>query len=119
MYPDEWQLRVSQILVLPPFQRAGHGAQLLRFVYLLARQRDFLYVTVEDPSPVFQHLRDLTDLRLCRDHSQKFFQTAADLQAFNPDYALAVSRELRITVVCARASRIFWRTANAVAGRCF
>ena len=45
-YPDRSRLRVSQVLVLPPFQRQGVGRGLLQAVYALADTRNALDVTV-------------------------------------------------------------------------
>ena len=45
-YPDRKRMRVSQVLVLPPFQRQGVGRALLEAVYVLADTRDALDVTV-------------------------------------------------------------------------
>ena len=56
-------LRVCQILVLPPWQGGGHGAQLLNSIYEYAKTHDALEVSVEDPSPQCRLLRDLTDTR--------------------------------------------------------
>lgn len=60
----ERRFRISQFLVLPPFQRKGHGLRLLNIVYEYAISqyapiRDF---AVEDPSPNFVKLRDYCDL---------------------------------------------------------
>jgi len=68
-YPDNVRPRLSQVLVLPPFQRAGHGAELLRAAYAYcARAYDkgkVIDVTVEDPSPNFSRLRDKVDVENC------------------------------------------------------
>jgi len=59
---DKCRLRLSQCVVLPPFQRKGHASRLLRAVYHLARGNEhILDVTVEDPSPDFQAMRDVAD----------------------------------------------------------
>lgn len=66
-YPDRKRPRVSQVLVLPPFQRSGHGQQLLkvfyRDCYANSGVRD---ITVEDPSDNFQRMRDFVDCSNCR-----------------------------------------------------
>lgn len=67
-----WRLRLSQILLLPPFQRCGHGQQLLHLVYRLTRERQCVELNIEDPSPVFQLVRDLIDVKACRE--QGFYQ---------------------------------------------
>jgi histone acetyltransferase 1 len=111
-YPDDWKMRLSQILILPPYQRAGHGQKLLQLVYSLAEQRRAIEVNIEDPSPVFQLLRDLTDVNLCRKH--RFFEkqpaaaaAAADGEDGTPEdpldhwdlsYARRVKACLRLTM---------------------
>ncbi len=45
-YPDRVRMRVSQVLVLPPFQRQGIGRALLEAVYALADTHNALDVTV-------------------------------------------------------------------------
>jgi GNAT superfamily N-acetyltransferase len=61
-------LRICQVLILPPYQRQGHGQKLLRAAYTLARERDIVYeVTVEDPAPGFTMLRCVTDVQDLRE----------------------------------------------------
>ena len=45
-WPDRSRIRLSQILVPPPHQRAGAGRALLEAVYATAAERDALDVTV-------------------------------------------------------------------------
>ena len=45
-YPDRRRMRVSQVLVLPPFQRQGVGRAILQSAYALADTRNAHYVTV-------------------------------------------------------------------------
>ena len=80
-------VRICQVLVLPPFQRQGHGQRLLRQAYRIARERDVVYevskphfrkiferewlllmshfpqVTVEDPAEGFTMLRNVSDVQ--------------------------------------------------------
>eukprot|EP00752_Nemacystus_decipiens_P005203 g4722.t1 len=57
-------LRICQALTLPQFQRQGHGQALLAFLYGLARSRESVFeVTVEDPAPGFEKMRNLVDAR--------------------------------------------------------
>lgn len=64
-YPDSTRLRVGQILVLPPYQRQGHGRRLLEAIYSVAVSENVFDVTFEEPSDHLQHLRDCIDtLRL-------------------------------------------------------
>eukprot|EP00802_Teleaulax_amphioxeia_P009965 Tamp_09990.p1 GENE.Tamp_09990~~Tamp_09990.p1 ORF type:complete len:580 (-),score=204.40 Tamp_09990:276-2015(-) len=61
---DKFRLRLSQCIIFPPFQRQGHGARLLRAFYKMGREdASVLDMSVEDPSPEFQALRDLTDVK--------------------------------------------------------
>ena len=58
---DKFRLRLSQCVIFPPFKRQGHGARLLRAFYKMGREdASVLDMSVEDPSPEFQALRDLT-----------------------------------------------------------
>jgi len=60
-YPDTTRLRISQILVFPPYQGKGHGLLLLEAVNKTAVSRDSYDVTVEEPSESLQELRDCMD----------------------------------------------------------
>ena len=102
-YPSEWLLRLSQILILPPYQRSGHGAQLLQFVYREAERRHFRAVNVEDPAPVFQLLRDVLDSQNCKRGGWYVKGTDERVEGvgmwclrWDLPYAQRVSRALRI-----------------------
>ena len=45
-WPDRRRCRVSQVLVLPPFQRRGVGRRLLQAAYAVADSQDVVDVTV-------------------------------------------------------------------------
>lgn len=65
-YPERIRPRVSQVLILPPFQKQGHGAQLLQTFYNTCYSRSEVRdITVEDPSENFQRVRDFVDARNC------------------------------------------------------
>ena len=54
------------MLVLPPFHRHGHGAQLLQTIYNAAvGDKRTVCVTVEDPSANCVKLRDFVDVCNC------------------------------------------------------
>ncbi|KAI9142517.1 acyl-CoA N-acyltransferase [Paraphysoderma sedebokerense] len=63
-YPDKRRMRISQFVILPPYQRKGHGSRLYQIIYesLLSRS-DVAQITVEDPNDEFQKLRDICDLK--------------------------------------------------------
>ena len=66
-YPDKKRPRIAQFLVLPPFQRRGLGAQLLRSIYRYYQTSPSVVdITVEDPSDDFMLLRFYVDSCLCR-----------------------------------------------------
>lgn len=44
------KLRLSQILILPSYQRMGHGHQLLTCIFDEAERRKVVEVNVEDPA---------------------------------------------------------------------
>ncbi|TKY85682.1 hypothetical protein EX895_005222 [Sporisorium graminicola] len=63
-WPDSSRIRLSQFVVLPPYQKQGHGGALYTTVYDQIRQRPSVSeLTVEDPSEDFDRLRDGNDLR--------------------------------------------------------
>jgi len=63
-WPDQVRLRLSQFLILPPYQGQGHGSRLYATVVsrMLADEQ-VCELAVEDPSEAFDHLRDAGDLR--------------------------------------------------------
>lgn len=55
--------RLSQFLILPPYQGFGHGAKLYNTMYAhLTAESNILEFTVEDPNEAFDDLRDVCDL---------------------------------------------------------
>jgi len=65
-YPNKFRPRVSQMLILPPFQRRGHGVRLLEAVskqYM--GNSEAIDITVEDPSDDFVRCRDYIDCKNC------------------------------------------------------
>ncbi|BAT81185.1 Histone acetyltransferase type B catalytic subunit [Vigna angularis] len=66
-YPDDSRLRLSQILVLPPYQHKGYGRFLLEVLYDVAIAENVFDFTVEEPLDHFQIVRTCVDtLRLLR-----------------------------------------------------
>ena len=57
--------RISQFLILPPYQKRGLGKIILEAIYEDARKNPQCdEITVEDPSEDFQNMRDVYDIRL-------------------------------------------------------
>ncbi|KAG0486786.1 hypothetical protein HPP92_008881 [Vanilla planifolia] len=64
-HPDSTRLRLSQVLVLPPYQGQGHGRHLLESINSISITENVYDVTVEEPSEYLQYLRSCIDtLRL-------------------------------------------------------
>ena len=56
-------LRLAQLLLLPAFQRAGHGLRLMRAIQADAEREDVFEVTVESPCPGMAALRDVFSMQ--------------------------------------------------------
>jgi len=64
-FPEKVRLRLSQFVILPPYQRQGHGSELYIAIYNFVLSRsDVSELTVEDPAEAFEDLRDRNDLRM-------------------------------------------------------
>jgi len=56
------RLRISQFLIMPPYQQAGHGSALYQAIYTeVMSDPTIVEMTVEDPSEEFDKLRDMND----------------------------------------------------------
>jgi len=97
---QDWlrRLRISQILIFPPYQRLGHGKECVKVAYQVAKDRKYLEVNVEDPSKGCSFLRDLIDCEACIEHG--FFRLR-DAGKKRP-----VPAELLQPMTIARASEI-------------
>ncbi|WFD27533.1 histone acetyltransferase [Malassezia nana] len=63
-WPGQTRLRLSQFVILPPYQQQRHGSALYNAVYEAALQdTSICELTIEDPSERFDHLRDACDLK--------------------------------------------------------
>ncbi|KAM9343975.1 histone acetyltransferase type B catalytic subunit isoform 2-T2 [Pholidichthys leucotaenia] len=109
VYPDKTRPRVSQMLIMPPFQGEGHGAQLLetvhRFYCSLPKVQD---ITAEDPSENYVKLRDYVLAKLCQGlpsfaadklhlgFSDEMIKEAQEKQKINKKHARRVYEILRL-----------------------
>jgi histone acetyltransferase 1 len=65
-YPDKKRTRISQMLIMPPYQKGGHGAQLMESIYNDAvLNPEIIDVTAEAPSVNFIKLRDFVTCCMC------------------------------------------------------
>lgn len=91
-YPDKMRPRIGQMLVLPPFQGEGHGAQLMETVQrFYTTKPSILDITAEEPSEDFVKLRDFVLAKLCQ-----------ELRAFAPEklgkgFSAEMAEEARTT----------------------
>lgn len=73
-------VRVCQALVLPPYQRMGHGQKMLESVFHYAQSQltnssdPIVEVNCEDPAPAFQILRNVVDYHRFVVEGRKWFK---------------------------------------------
>jgi histone acetyltransferase 1 len=99
-YPQSLRMRVSQLLILPPFQKRGICAQLLRALYRDVRSSENIAdVTVEDPAPGFQRLRDVVDLKnLCAEFAPLLGSAVSSghMPEFTPELEQSIRTRLKL-----------------------
>lgn len=61
-YPDSLRLRLSQILVLPPYQCKGYGRCLLEVLTNIAVTQNVYDLSIEEPLDSLQHVRTCIDV---------------------------------------------------------
>lgn len=94
-YPDKQRPRVSQILILPPFQRQGLGAQLLQMVYnYYVGRADVVDITFEDPSEELTRVRDYIDAKNCQRLAP--FHAARLAKGFSEEMRVEAREKLKI-----------------------
>ncbi|XP_071526683.1 histone acetyltransferase type B catalytic subunit isoform X2 [Panulirus ornatus] len=94
-YPSNIRPRISQMLVLPPFQRIGLGAEMLNSIYSYYKNdAKVLDITVEDPSDNFARLRDFIDSRNCL--KLECFQPPVLLQGFTEAMVEEAKKKLKL-----------------------
>ncbi|CAB4283192.1 unnamed protein product [Prunus armeniaca] len=65
------QLRIGQILVLPPYQHKGFGRYLLEVFNDVAISENVYDLTVEEPLNYFQHVRTCVDVLRLHKHTPR------------------------------------------------
>ena len=59
--------RISQFVILPPFQRGGNGSLFYNSIFdHYLKEPQTIEITVEDPNEAFDDMRDLNDLARLR-----------------------------------------------------
>ncbi|MGH0123807.1 UNVERIFIED_CONTAM: hypothetical protein FKN15_066847 [Acipenser sinensis] len=93
--------QTSQMLILPPFQGEGHGAQLLEAIHRYYRTAPkVLDITAEDPSESYVKLRDFVHAKLCQ--SLPSFSPDQLIQGFSHKMVEEVQEKLKINKKHAR-----------------
>jgi len=95
-YPNQFRPRISQMLILPPFQRHGHGVRLIETVNKQYQgNNDAIDITVEDPSDEFIRCRDYIDCKNCMTLDE--FSKDKLLAGFNVDMKTAAFNKFKIS----------------------
>jgi len=64
-FPEKVRLRLSQFVILTPYQRQRHGCELYKAIYqYILKSANVAELTVEDPAEAFEDLRDKNDLEM-------------------------------------------------------
>ncbi|XP_017465807.1 PREDICTED: histone acetyltransferase type B catalytic subunit [Rhagoletis zephyria] len=108
-YPQHIRPRISQVLVLPPFQKLSIGTRFVESIYKhYQSQKNVIDMTVEDPSDDFQRLRNFVDARLCmrlksfapdeikKGFSKEMVREARETHKLNPRQCRRVYEILRL-----------------------
>lgn len=96
-YPQNIRPRISQMLVLPPFQKLGLGTKFLETIYnFYQTQKNVIDITVEDPSEDFQRMRNFVDARLCM--KLKSFQKEELKKGFNKEMTKEAREALKVFI---------------------
>nr|CAD7443968.1 unnamed protein product [Timema bartmani] len=94
-YPKNIRPRISQMLVLPPYQRRGLGEKLLSTMYQhYINDKRVIDITVEDSSEQFQRVRDYLDAKNCL--TLPSFQPALLHQGFTQSMAQEACSTLKL-----------------------
>lgn len=94
-YPQNIRPRISQMLILPPFQGMGIGAKIIETIYNKFQRDDRVVdITVEDPSDDFRRVRNFVDAKLCIDLPA--FAPEKLSKGFNKDMVEAAKNNFKI-----------------------
>ena len=110
--------RLSQFVILPPFQGKGHGAKLYKIIFEhYHKHPQTQEFTVEDPNEAFDDLRDICDMEFLRkmaDFNNLHLDTSVTLPKSGPIPQLIVGGEKleEIRRKAKIASRQFYRAVE-------
>ncbi|KAG2075896.1 histone acetyltransferase type B catalytic subunit [Suillus decipiens] len=94
-FPEKHRLRLSQFVIVPPYQHQGHGSELYKTIYNYALLTPLISeLTVEDPAEAFEDLRDRNDLRMLL-ANENFMKEGFGNQAVSHDGGKVRKRKAR------------------------
>eukprot|EP00039_Didymoeca_costata_P003480 m.67979 g.67979 ORF g.67979 m.67979 type:complete len:412 (+) comp11927_c1_seq1:303-1538(+) len=90
--------RISQCLVLPPFQRQGHASRLIQeaYNYILTKKDMVVDIAVEDPAEEFSRLRDAIDVSNCLKQISHVDMVCAPSRPFTDAIFAMMKEKLRL-----------------------
>lgn len=91
--------RISQFVILPPFQGKGAGAMLYNTIFeLQSKDASTKEVTVEDPNEAFDLLRDLCDMKYLRNNVPEFAELAVNPDITVPEKGGVLHHNLQVSL---------------------
>jgi len=94
-YPEHIRPRISQMLILPPFQKLGIGTKMVQIIYNRFRcDEKVTDITVEDQSDEFRRIRNFIDVGLCKDLSS--FSADKIKNGFTSEMAKEANKKFKI-----------------------
>ncbi|KAK5726909.1 histone acetyltransferase 1 [Elasticomyces elasticus] len=110
--------RLSQFLILPPYQNAGHGQALYNAMYThLTTPFNVRELTIEDPNEAFDDLRDLCDLLYLRSHVPEF--AALRINQDVPTSSLGLNDKIPVDLIIDGTTRDRIRRETKIEARQF
>lgn len=97
--------RISQFLILPPFQGKGAGAMLYNTIFDLESKNEATKeVTIEDPNEAFDLLRDVCDMKYLRKNVPEFANLAVNPDVIVPEKGAILHHNTQVSIIDDRAS---------------
>ena len=91
--------RISQFIILPPFQGKGAGAILYNTIFDLHIKDPFVKeLTIEDPNEAFDRLRDLCDIKYLRANEPDFANLSLNTDVVVPAKGGVLHNNTEITL---------------------
>ncbi|KAI2471671.1 acyl-CoA N-acyltransferase [Annulohypoxylon bovei var. microspora] len=92
------RMRISQFVILPPFQGKGIGSMLYSTMFNIAMNASAtIEVTVEDPNEDFDLLRDLCDMKYLRKNVPEFARVKVNTDIAIPEKGGLLHNNTRIS----------------------